>query len=425
LKVDYVEESPVKKALAFEVEAERIQQEIDSRARELARKVKLPGFRPGKVPVEVVKRRFRDEILGEAAEAIVNKVVFDEIEGRGLKPLAPPKVEEVKLEEGQPMTFKAVFETLPLVELPDWRGLRVTAKGPNVTDEDVDKEVDRLREEAARYDPVDEARPTQGGDYVLLDLTWKPIDGGKGGRDENALIEIGNSGNHPDMNKGLEGLSLGETREIDVAWGEDAAPAIAGKTVRYTVTLKGVKKKVVPAADDEFAKDLGEFDSLAALRERIRRQLEIADERRSDREVKGALVAALVAKADFEVPEALVERHMTARTENLARGLAYQGIDPRKLSVNWREYRESTRDDSVKAAKADVLLDEIARREGIEAMESEVEAEVARLAERAGKSKEALRAQLAKEGDLAALAVRIREEKTLDLLRSNASIELT
>jgi trigger factor len=425
LKVDYVEESPVKKALAFEVEAERIQQEIDSRARELARKVKLPGFRPGKVPVEVVKRRFRDEILGEAAEAIVNKVVFDEIEGRGLKPLAPPKVEEVKLEEGQPMTFRAVFETLPLVELPDWRGLRVTAKGPRVTDEDVDKEVDRLREEAARYDPVDEARPTQGGDYVLLDLGWKPLDGGKGGRDENALIEIGNSGNHPDMNKGLEGLSSGETREIDVAWGADAAPAIAGKTVRYTVTLKGVKKKVVPAADDEFAKDLGEFDSLAALREKIRRQLEIADERRSDREVKGALVEALVAKADFEVPEALVERHMTARTENLARGLAYQGIDPRKLSVNWREYRESTREDSVKAAKADVLLDEIARREGVEAMESEVEAEVARLAERAGKSKEALRAQLAKEGDLGALAARIREEKTLDLLKSNASIELT
>jgi len=425
LKVDYIEESPIKKALAFEVEPERVQQEIDTRARELARKVKLPGFRPGKVPVEVVKKRFHSEILGEAAEAIVNKVVFDELDGRGLKPLAPPKVEEVKLEEGQPMSFKAVFETLPLVELPDWRGLRVSAKGPNVADDDVEKELDRLRDEAARYDPVDEARPTQAGDYVLLDLTWKPVDGGKGGRDENALIEIGNSGNHPDMNKGLEGLSLGETRGIDVAWGEDAAPQIAGKTVRYNVTLKGIKKKVVPARDDEFAKDLGEFDSLAGLRDRIREQLQAAEERRVDRETKGALVQALVAKADFEVPEALVERHMTARTETLARGLAYQGIDPRKLKVNWRDYRESTREDSVKAAKADILLDEIARREGIEALESEVEREVARLAERAGKSKDALRAQMAKEGDLSALAARIREEKTLDLVKSNASIELT
>jgi trigger factor len=425
VKVDYIEESAVRKALTFEVEKERVQAEIDTRARDLARKVKLPGFRPGKVPVEVVKRRFKDEILGEAAEAIVNKVVFDELDGRGLKPLAPPKVEEVKLEEGQPMSFKAVFETLPLIELPDWKGLRVTAKGPAVAEEDVDKEVDRLREEAARYDPVDEARPTQAGDFVLLDLTWKPVDGGKGGHDENALIEIGNAGNHADMNLGLEGLSLAETRDIEVAWGEDAAPQIAGKTVRYTVTLKGIKKKVVPAADDEFAKDLGEFDSLAALRDRIRQQLQAAEERRADRETKGALVEALVAKADFEVPEALVERHMTARTENLARGLAHQGIDPRKLSVNWRDYRESTRDDSVKAAKADVLLDEIARREGIEALDAEVETEIARIAERAGKSREALRAQLAKEGDLAALASRIREEKTLDLLKSNASIELT
>jgi trigger factor len=425
LKVDYVEESSVKKALAFEVDKERVQEEIDARARELARKVKLPGFRPGKVPVEVVKRRFHDEILGEAAEAIVNKVVFDELDGRGLKPLAPPKVEEVKLEEGQPMSFKAVFETLPLVELPDWKGLRVTAKGPKVADEDVQKEIDRLREEAARYDPLDEERETRSGDYVLLDLTWKPLDGGKGGRDENALIAIGNEGNHPDMNRGLEGMSLGQTKEIEVAWGADAAPQIAGKTVRYTVTLKGIKKKVVPERDDEFAKDLGEFDSLAGLSEKIRQQLQAAEDRRSDRDVKGALVEALVAKAGFEVPEALVERHMSARTESLARGLAYQGIDPRKVGVDWGQYRESTREDSVKAARADILLDEIARREGIVAADADLDSELARIAERAGRSREQVRAQMAKEGDLAALASRIREEKTLDLLKSNASIELT
>ena len=406
MKVDYVEESSVRKALAFEVEPEQVQQEIDARAKELARRVKIPGFRPGKVPLDVIKKRFKDEILGEAAEAIVNKVVFDELDGRGLKPLAPPRVEEVKLEEGQPMSFKAVFETLPLVELPDWKGLRVSASGPKVSDEDVQKEIDRLREEAARYDPVDEERATQAGDFVLLDLVWQPKDGGKGGRDENALIEVGNAGNHPDMNAGLEGLK-------------------AGKTVRYTVTLKGIKKKVVPERDDEFAKDLGEFGSLAELQDKIRQQLQTAEERRSERDVKGALVEALVAKANFEVPEALVERHMSARAESLARGLAYQGIDPRKVGVDWKQYRESTREDSVKAARADILLDEIARREGVSVLDSEVDAEVARIADRSGRSREQVRAQLTKEGDIGALAARIREEKTLDLLKSNASIELT
>jgi len=425
LKVDYVEESSVRKALAFEVEPEQVQQEIDARAKELARRVKIPGFRPGKVPLDVIKKRFKDEILGEAAEAIVNKVVFDELDGRGLKPLAPPRVEEVKLEEGQPMSFKAVFETLPLVELPDWKGLQVSVKGPAVSDEDVQKEVDKLREEAARYDPVDEERATATGDFVLLDLVWQPKEAGKGGRDENALIEVGNAGNHPDMNAGLEGLKAGETKQIEVAWGEDAAPAVAGKTVRYTVTLKGIKKKVVPERDDEFAKDLGEFGSLGELEAKIRSQLQAAEERRSDRDVKGALVDALVAKASFEVPEALVERHMSARTESLARGLAYQGIDPRKVGVDWKQYRESTREDSVKAARADILLDEIARREGVSVQDSEIDGEVARIADRSGRSREQVRAQLQKEGDIGALAARIREEKTLDLLKSNASIELT
>jgi trigger factor len=423
LKVDYVEESSVRKALAFEVEPEQVQQAIDSRARELARRVKIPGFRPGKVPLDVVKKRFKDEILGEAAEAIVNKVVFEELDGRGLKPLAPPRVEEVKLEEGQPMSFKAVFETLPLVELPDWKGLRITAAGPKVIDEDVTKEIDRLREEAARYDPVDEERATRAGDFVLLDLVWQPKGGGKGGRDENALIEVGNTGNHPGMNAGLEGLKLAETNDIE--WGQEAAPAVAGKTVRYTVTLKGIKKKVVPERDDEFAKDLGEFGSLAELSEKIRTQLQTAEERRSERDVKGALVEALVAKANFEVPEALVERHMSARTESLARGLAYQGIDPRKVGVDWKQYRESTREDSLKAARADILLDEIARREGVSVLDSEIDAELARIADRSGRSREQVRAQMTKEDDIGALAARIREEKTLDLLKSNASIELT
>jgi len=424
LKVDFVEESAVRKALVFEIEPEVVQTEIETSAREYSRRIRLPGFRPGKIPPEVVKKRFHSEILGEAAERIVNRVVFEELEGRGLKPVAAPQVKDLSIEEGRPMAFRAVFETLPIVEVPEWKGLRVTARGPSVTDEDLERELDRLRDEAARFEPV-EGRPAQRGDHVLLDLAWRPVEGGKGGRDDNALIEIGNPGNHEDMNRGLEGMTGGETRQIDVSWAADAAPAVAGKTVRYTVTLKGIKRKVVPEADDEFAKDLGEFDSLPELKEKLRRQLLVADERRAEREVKAALVEALAQRAGFEVPEALVERHMTARAEGLARGLAWRGIDPRRAGLDWREYRESTREDSVKAARADILLDEIARREGIDVSEAELEAELARLAERAGKSKEALRLQLQRDDDLGALAARIREEKTLDLLKANASIELT
>jgi len=424
LQVDYIEETSVRKALAFQVEPEVVQTEIDRLARELAKKARVPGFRPGKIPADVVKRRFREDLLSETAEAIVNKYVFKELDGRGLKPLASPRVEDLRIAEGEPMTFRAVFETLPLVEVPDWKGLRVSAKGASVTDEDIDKEIDRLREEAARYEPV-EPRPTQKGDHVTVDLAWTPRDGSEGGRDENALIEIGHEGNHEDMNAALEGMSVDETKEVDVTWGPDAAPAIAGKTVGYAMTVKGIKKKVVPEADDEFAKDLGEFDSLDALKAKIREQRAAGEERRVERDVRAALVEALVGKVSFEVPEALVEHHMTARTENLARGLAYQGLDPRKVDINWREYRESQRENSVKAARADILLDEIATREAVEVLDGEVDAEIARLAEGAGKSPDAVRAQMEKEGDLAGVKGRIREEKTLDLLKASASIELT
>jgi trigger factor len=423
VKVDYVEETSVRKSLSFEIEAEVVDREIEARAKDYAKKLRLPGFRPGKIPIDVVKTRFKDQVLGDVAETIVNRVVKEELEGRGLRPLASPKVAELKIDEKQPMTFKAVFETLPIVDLPEYRGLSVKARAAEVKEEDIGREIDRMREEAARFDPV-EGRATQKGDFAMVDLAWR-VEGAKGGRDENALIEVGGEGNHADMNAAIEGMSPADTKQVTVVYPEDYASAsVAGKTVAYTVTLKGIKNKVVPAADDEFAKDLGDWESLEGLRQTVRERLDAVEQRRVDRETKEALVGALVEKASFEVPEALVERHMSARTENAARGLAMQGIDPRQVGVDWRQYRDAQRDESVKSAKADILLDEIARREGIEAQDADVQTEVARLAERLKKSPEALRRQMEKEGDLSALRARIREEKTLDLIKANARLDL-
>lgn len=421
MKVEYVEESSVRKALAFEIEPEIVDREIEARAREYARKVKLPGFRPGKTPLEVVKQRFRAQVLEDAAEAIVNRVVFEELEGRGLRPLASPRVTDLKINESEPMTFRAVFETLPLVEVPEYKGLSAKVRAAKVEEADIDAELARLREQAARYDPIED-RPSQSGDFALLDLAWRP-EGGKPGRDENALVEVGHEGNHADLNAALLGLSPGDAREVRLSYPAEHSGSLAGKTVDYTLTLKSIKHKVLPALDDEFAKDLGDFGSLGELREDVRKRLLAAEQSRADREAKAALIEALVERASFEVPEALVERHMTARTENAARGLAYQGIDPAKIGMDWRQYRESQRDDSLKAARADILLDEIARREGIEATSADLDGELDRYAERLGKSRDALRAQMEKEGDLTALGARIREEKTLDLLKANARLD--
>jgi trigger factor len=423
LKVDYVEETSVRKSLSFELEPELVTQEIEKRAQKYARKVKIDGFRAGKVPAGLIRQRFRGQILEEAAEALVNRVVFPELDGRGLKPLAMPKIEELKIEEGQPMTFRAVFETLPLVEVPEYRGLTVTTKAEKITDEQVEGELSRLREEAARFDAV-EGRPAEAGDFVLLDLAWSSDDA-PSDRDENVLLEVGSSENHPDLNDALIGLSPGETRELKLSYPADfPKKGLAGRTLFHTLTVKGIKQKVLPPLDDELAKDVGEFESLEALRQEIRKRLEAAEARRLDREQKNALVEALVQKCDFEVPEALVERHMNARTEGAARSLAFQGVDPSEAGIDWRQFRESQREASVKAARADLVLDEIARREKIEVHDAELDTEVGRYAARAKKSREAMRAQLEKDGEIGALRARLRDDKVLDLLKANARLEI-
>ena len=422
MKVEYIEETSVRKALSFEIEPDVVEKEIQARLKDFAKRAKLPGFRPGKIPPEVIRQRFRGQVLEDVAESLVNKVVFEELEGRGLKPLATPRVTELKMDEGQPMTFRAVFETLPLVELPEYRGIEVKAKRAEVAEEEVDAEVDRLREGAARYDPVED-RPARRGDFLVLDVNYRTAQG-KAKHDEDVMVEVGTDENHADLNAALEGMSPGETKEVHLVYADDhPSPALAGQTVDYTVTVKAVKNKVVPAADDEFAKDLGDFGSLDELRGTVLERLQAAAERQADRQAKESIISTLAERAAFEVPEALVERHMNARTEGLARDLAYQGVDPTKAGVDWKQFRESQREISVKAAKMDIVLDEIARREGVEVLDAEVDAEVARLATRVRKSKEAVRGQMEKEGGLSALRARLREEKTLDLLKANARLD--
>jgi trigger factor len=420
VKVEYVEETSVRKALSFEIESELVEKEIEQRARDYARKVKLPGFRPGKVPADVIKRRFRQQVMEDAAEAIVNRVVFDELEGRGLRPLASPRVVDLKMDENEPMTFRAVFETLPFIEVPEYKGLEVKTRHATVDEADVDREVDSIREDAARYEPV-EGRPARRGDYVVADVERRAAENDETSRDENVLIEVGAEGNYPELNEALDGASAGDTREVRVVREDPKAP-LGARTTFYTLAVKGVKDKVVPAADDEFAKDLGEFESLAQLREHVRDRLRASRERELDREVKQQIIHELVERSSFEVPDALVERHLDARLEAAVRDLAYQGVDPRKADVDWKAVREGQREAAVKGARAEILIDEIARREGVDALPAEVDAEIARYAERVRKPVEAVRRQMDKEGAISALRARIREEKTLDLLKADARL---
>mgnify|MGYP003694139013 CR=1 FL=1 len=306
----------MRKALAFEIEPEVVDKEIADRAKDYARKAKIPGFRPGKIPSEVIRKRFLHQILEDAAEAIVNRVVWEELEGRGLRPLANPQGHRAE-------DRREAAHDLPrgLRDAALRGGARVQGTGregprrPQVSEEEVDRDLDRLRDEAARYDPV-EGRATQEGDFLVLDVAYRTA-GGEAKTDQNVLVEVGSADNHADLNTALVGLSPGDTRDVKLVYEEShPSPRLAGQTVEYTVTVKAIKTKVVPAADDEFAKGPGR--SSTPWRPCATRSAPACRRTRSgeaDREAKEALVKALVEQATFEVPEALVERHMNARTE--------------------------------------------------------------------------------------------------------------
>jgi trigger factor len=422
LKVEFSEKSTVRKCLTFEIEPEVVQAEIAERAKNYARKVKIPGFRPGKVPAELIRQRFRAPIHEEVAETIVKRVLFEEIEGRGLRPLDAPEIKDLRITDDGPMTFRAEFEVLPLIDVPDYRGLEVKARAVQVGEADVDREIENLRQSAARLDPV-EGRPSAPGDVVVADLSWRSPAGGKLERDENALVEIGAPEHHADLSAALTGVEPGATGSVTVTYAADHRnPSLAGQTVEYKYTVKAIKLRIVPPADDDLAKDLGDWDSLAELREGVRTRLVAAEERKVDSEVKAALLDALCARSDFEVPEALVQRHMSVRTQSVATTLALQGVDPRNAGIDWREFRDAQRDEAVNNAKAEVLLREIMAREGVEVRDEEVEAEITRIAERRQRPRESVRARLQKDGEIESLRARIREDKTLDLLKANARL---
>jgi trigger factor len=420
LKVEYAEESSVRKSLSFEIEAERLSEAIEERARHYSRTVKMPGFRPGKVPLGIVKSRLGRDLVMEAAEGIIQRVVPEEIAGRGLKPLAAPEVVDLQADTGKPLAFRAVFETLPLIELPDYQGIEVKARTPVVADEAVDKELERLRRQAGRYEPV-ENRPVEAGDHAVVDVAWKDMASGESEAREGAMLHVSPEANHPDLNATLEGMTPGETREVTLTYPGDAGQ-MAGKTIHYKLTLKAIKQEFLPALDDEFAKDLGDYDSLDALRKAVRERLEERERRTVEREIDEALLDALIARSSFEVPEALIAHHMTARTRGAAQDLAMAGIDPSQVGIDWRQFRDGQRDQAVRAAKAEILLDEIARREAVEVPPVEIEAELSRIAERAHSPKENVRRRLEQDGGIDALRTRIATAKTLDLLRAGARL---
>jgi trigger factor len=414
--------SSTRREIAVEIPVEEVTRETNALIQKYQKLARIPGFRRGHVPASVIRQRFSEDLKSDVVEALVPRYFRKEADRQGLIPVSQPQVTDLHLKDNEPLRFKASFEVMPEIKVDGYKELRAEKPEITVTDEEVEQSLNGVREQHATFTAV-EGRPLADGDYAQVSLDGKPKDGPTDGQDkpvhmDEVLVEIAGKNTMPEFTENLRGASAGDERVFEVTYAQDAQEQrLAGKTFTYTVKVQSIKQKSLPELDDQFATQLGEFKTLDEVRQRIRESMEAERKHTAEHEAKDKLVAELVKRSEFEVPEALVDRQIDVRLERGLRALAAQGMkaeDIKKMDLN--RLRVGQREQALQEVKASLVLDKIAEEEKIEVSDAEIDREIDALATQSKQTPEAIRARLTRDGALDRIRNRIRSEKTLDFL---------
>jgi trigger factor len=414
-----------RREVAIEIPVDVVQKKLAAVAAEFQRHAKLPGFRPGKAPLSVVRRHFEQDIRAQLLHDLLPEYVEAEVKQRKWDAVGAPAVTDIEYAEDAPIKFKAIVEVMPDFALGDYRSLTVEVEDPVVTDDEVDKTLTQLREQQASYTNVEPPRPIQDGDFASISVRGVAPGNEKAGVDlKEVLCEVGGADTVAEFTQNLRGLELGQEARFDVVYRPDHKDGrLAGKTIAYEIKVLGIKQKQLPALDDEFAKEMGEFETLEALRSRVRENMDASRREQAEAEAKQTLRKKLAEQHDFSVPDVLVDRQIERRVERLKRHLASQGMNPETLAWDWGKVRDSQRAEAVEEVKASLLLERIADAEGVEVAEEEIDREVAQVAKAVNQPEPALRARLTSDGGLDRIKSRLRIEKALEVVFQNAKVK--
>jgi trigger factor len=394
-------------------ETERVVLDIQKRA-------KLPGFRPGRVTLPLIRAQFAGEIRRKVMENLVPKHLQKQFEAENLEVVGQPDIKDVHFHDGEPLRFTAEFEVIPKVELGNYRDVEVPYHDPEIADADIDKRLEEIREQKADYSNID-PRPLEDGDYAVVALESLAGVEGEPVKQEEMVLEIGGAETFPAFTENLRGLSPGDVRDFEVAYPADyGAARLAGKSVMFHTTVKGLRRKNLPEVNDEFAQDAGDYRTVEELRDAIRKSIFAQRQYQAQQEAKELIVEKLVEMHDFPVPEVFVERQIKARVEQALRAMISEGVDPRGAKLDWEKIREAQRDKAVFEVKASMLIARIAERESKHATRDEVDREVERLARQSREPVAAVHIKFEKDGTLGRLANHIQTEKTLNFLFEHA-----
>lgn len=406
--------------LEFTVSVLDIADETQRVVSKIQKQANVPGFRPGKAPLSIIQNRFKSEIRQEVIEALLPKVLQKRFEEDKLAVVGTPNIVDLKFEDGQPMVFKAQFDVHPEFDLGEYKGLEVEYEDPVVTEADVDDRLAQIRDSKAEYVNLD-PRPAESGDYAVVSL--ESIEGVEGEpvKSNEMMIELGNPDTMPAFTEGITGMTPGESKIIEVSYPEDyGQEKLSGKTVKFDLELKFLRKKELPDLDDEFAKSMGDFQTLDEFKNQVRASILQERTYRAQEEAKSKLIEKLADSHSFAVPETYVERQLESQLRNYAQTLAMQGIDPKTLNIDFNKFKESQTERATRDVKAGLLLDRIGTVEAIAATNDEIDREVGRLARSQREPVAAVRMKMEKDGGLDRLASRIRTDKTINFLFEQA-----
>ena len=423
MKVTVEEISPSKRVLHVELPSERVTDRVEATFREWGQKLQLPGFRRGRVPPEMIRRRFETEVHEEVLRDLIPDSYREALTQAAIEPVSQPAVEDIHFHAGEPLTYRAVVEVKPPVMAKDYRGVTLEREKVEVSDQEVDRALEYLREDAAEYVPM-EGWPALKDDLIILDhegsINGKPFKGGSG---KNLTVALGHEGYLPGFTEQLAGMQKGEAKQFTLQIPADGPrKELAGRSVEFRVTVKEVKKRRVPELNDEFAKTVGDVENLAALRDKLRQQLTQRKTREQDATLKRTLMEKLVQQHAIDVPEAMVDREAAAVLEELAMTLRATGGRLEGLPQDPETLRTTARETATRRVQQALLLEAVAKQENLAVTEDEIEAEVNALAGMYRQEPAAVRRALEDPVRKAGLSGRILERKAMDFLFQHATI---
>ena len=420
-------ESATKREIQVEIPVADVNRQTDSLIQKYQKVARIPGFRRGHVPASIIRQRFSEEIKTDMVEALIPRYFRQEAERLGIHPVSQPRVTDLHLHDGEPLRFKAAFEVLPEIKLEGYKELRADKPEIAVSEEDVERALAELRERHAIFNPV-EGRALGDGDFAQVSLDGNPKPGesesetksgeGQPVHMDEVLVEIAGKDTMPEFTEHLRGANPGDERTFDVNYPEDTQDKrLAGKTFTYAVKVQSIKQKSLPELNDEFAKQLGEFQTADDVRKAIREQIESERRHQAQHEAKEKLVGELIERNDFEVPDSLVEQQIDIRLERGLRALAAQGLTAEQMKkMDLTRLRVGQREQAIHDVKAALLLERVAEEENVQVSDEELNQELESLARQSKQTSEAVRARLTRDGGLDRIRTRIRNEKTLEFL---------